>query len=85
MTDTRTTQALIHLHAAKRELEAALEQITLEGADTPYWLVGPCKDQAKEAIDAVSITIERVQYIRETVVDGDAPPPWLHKLTGETA
>ena len=70
--EDHTTIALIHLHAANRELRAAIEQIKLEGKETPYWLVSPCKDEAKRAIEAIDITIDRVQYIRETVVDEDA-------------
>lgn len=67
--EKHTTQALIHLHAASRELRAAIEQIKLEGKETPYWLVAPCKDQAKDALEAVAITIDRVHNICETVVD----------------
>jgi hypothetical protein len=58
--ENHTTKALIHLHAASRELRAVIDQIVLEGKETPYWFVAPYKDQAKAALEAVAITIDRV-------------------------
>ena len=78
--ENHTTQALIHLHAASRELRATLEQIALEGKETPFWLVSPCKDQAKATLESLAVTIDRVHYIRETVVDEDSVPEFLKEL-----